>query len=237
MSLSSPFSPCWRLERLLAGAALCLLLSSCTPGARSKGEPADQAGTLRAELASVRCRTAVLEREIELARGNDFYLVLDPAVPELVLELGGAELKRHKVLKVELGRGRTAWLPRGNTKPPIAGVVRSGGELVPPRRPRAVHTALPPTPEEAWPVPPHYEIRFDDGLSIDIRRNEAEISRWARFSSWCAWRWNEAMAATFRPGPRLRLVMDNGDALSLYRALPPGVKLLVRCPVRKVSAA
>lgn len=231
----SPFSPYWRSERLLAAAALCLLLSSCAPG--GQGQPPGETDMLGAELASARRRTAVLEDEVELARRNDFYLVLDPAVPELILELRGAELRRYRVVKVELGRGRTAWVPRGDAKPPIAGVVRSGGEIVPPRRPRAAHSAIPPTPEEAWPVPPRYEIRFDDGLSIDIRREDAEGSPWARFRSWCGSRWNEAVAAAFRPGPRLRLVMDTDDARSLYRALPPAVKLLVRVPIREASAA
>ncbi|RPJ58994.1 MAG: hypothetical protein EHM24_28240, partial [Acidobacteria bacterium] len=44
-----------------------------------------EAGALEGELAAVRRSTALLESQIELARGDKFYLVLDPATSDLGL--------------------------------------------------------------------------------------------------------------------------------------------------------
>src|SRR5262249_27426274 len=91
---------------------------------------------------------------------------------------------------------------------------------------------VPPTPEEKYPVPARYHIRFSGGLSIEVRTPGSEtISGWwgRLVSGWSAW-WSDALAAaSVSPADavRLNLSMSKTDAESLYRALPPSTKLLV----------
>jgi hypothetical protein len=189
----------------------------------------------------------VLEKQLELARGKDFYLMLDPAGPDLALMLRGAELQRYPILGLQIGRPRVAWVSRGGGLD-WQGTIWSDGELDPPRQldrlvvqgdqPGAAETeepkppAIPRTAEELYPVPSRYHVRFAGGLSIEIRPREADASvgRLARLSAWWAARWRDARAALVRADEdavRLRIVLQPDDAASLYRALPPSAKLLV----------
>jgi len=91
---------------------------------------------------------------------------------------------------------------------------------------------IPPTAEELYPVPSRYLIRFGDGLSVEIRPGEADtnLGRWARARAWVAAKSRDVGAALWRSdrdAVRLRLVLNPKDAESLYRALPPDVRLLV----------
>ena len=200
----------------------------------------------RTEVAQLRRTTDLLQRQIELAAGKDFYLVLDPAASGLTLMLRGARLQRYAILGLQIGHPRFAWFGERDPRP-VPGVVWSLGELDPPRQlDRLVILAgepgkdtgdpatppIPPTPEELYPVPSRYHMRFADGLSVEIRPREADatLGRWARFrASWSA-RWRDAVAAvraSDRDAVRLRVVLNPKDAESLYRSLPPAVKLIV----------
>jgi hypothetical protein len=200
----------------------------------------------RTEVAQLQRTTELLQRQVELAAGTDFYLVLDPATSGLTLMLRGARLQRYAVLGLQVGHPRTAWVGERDPRP-VQGVVWSRGELEPPRQlDRLVIQAgepgketgdpatppIPPTPEELYPVPSRYRVRFEDGLSVEIRPREADATagRWARLrASWSA-KWRDALAAV-RSGDRdvvrLRIVLNPNDAESLYRSLPPAVKLIV----------
>jgi hypothetical protein len=100
---------------------------------------------------------------------------------------------------------------------------------------------VPPTPEEAYPVPLRYHIRFDHGPSIEIRPREADpSSRWARLATWWGARWRDALAALRPPRDeiaRLRIVLAPEDANALYRSLPPDVKLLVQAYASGVAGS
>ena len=204
------------------------------------------------DLARLQRENSALERQIELAGGKEFYLVLDPAVPDLTLMLRGAELHRYPVLGMSVGEPRVGFVRRGG---PAAwqGVVFSGGQLDPlreldrleitPPPPDAEGPStglgtgeqkpvIPPTPEEAYPVPIRYQIRFDRGPSIEVRPREADLtSRWARLTTWWGARWRDTLAALRPPEDelvRLRVTLAPEDADTLYRSLPPNVKLLVK---------
>jgi hypothetical protein len=196
------------------------------------------------ELARLQAENAALEKQIELAGGKEFYLVLDPAVPDLVLMLRGAELHRYAVLGLSVGEPRVGFVRRGE-RAAWQGVIFSGGQLDPPRELDRLEltppppdangeqkAVIPPTPEEAYPVPLRYHIRFNQGPSIEIRPREADLtSRWARLTTWWAARWRDTLAALRPPADelvRLRVVLAPEDANVLYRSLPPDVKLLVR---------
>jgi hypothetical protein len=204
------------------------------------------------DLARLQADNATLERQIELAGGKEFYLVLDPAAPDLTLVLRGAELHRYPVLAVSVGEPRVAFIRR-RERAAWQGAIFSGGRLDPPREldrleitppPPNPSTSLgagasseqkaviPPTPEEAYPVPLRYHIRFDRGPSIEVRPREADqTSRWARLTTWWGARWRDTLAA-LRPADdelvRLRVTLTPEDADTLYRSLPPDVRLLVK---------
>jgi len=208
----------------------------------------------RTEVAQLQRTTDLLQRQVELAAGKDFYLVLDPAASGLTLMLRGARLQRYAVLGLQIGHPRFAWFGERDPRP-VQGVVWSSGELDPPRQlDRLVIQAgepgkdtgdpatppIPPTPEERYPVPSRYHVRFADGLSVEIRPREADatVGRWARLrASWSA-RWRDAVAAaraSERDGVRLRIVLNPKDAESLYRSLPPAVKLIVLTGAREAD--
>jgi len=105
---------------------------------------------------------------------------------------------------------------------------------------------IPKTPEELYPVPLSYEIRFQEGLSIEVVREAggdaasddgdesagaapappepgllAKLAGlWRRFS----------VSRPEGERARVRLVLASKDADRLFRSLPPDVKLLIRRP-------
>jgi hypothetical protein len=214
-----------RFVRLLLGAALV----TADPPA-----PA-------AELAA---RVTTLEKLVELANGKAFYLVLDPEASQLTLMLRGAPLARYRVLGLQVGVPRVAFAQRA-APGPWQGIIWPDGRLDPPRElerlaltppsggPDApTAPVVPPTPEEAYPVPTRYYIRFGGGPAIEIRPREAdaEVSRMTRLAAWWRARWRDGVAA-LAPRPeervRLRVVLAPEDADALYRSLPPDTSLLV----------
>jgi len=172
--------------------------------------------------------------------------VLDPGASDITLMLRGAELQRYPVIGLQVGQPRVSWIGRPDPRP-WQDVVWLHGELDPPRAidrlvieaaPPGKDTAapedppVPPTPEELYPVPSRYHVRFDDGRSIEGRPLEADAAagRMARLSAWWNVKWHDAFAAvsgTARDGVRLRIVMNPKDGASLYRSLPPDVRLVI----------
>jgi hypothetical protein len=224
-----------------AAAGVLLTLVACGRGA-GQPEAADPAN----EVARLQQSTTLLSRQLELAAGKEFYLLLDPAGSDLTLMLRGAELRRFPVLGLQVGYPRVSWF--GHRDPRTwQGVIWSSGELDPPRpTDRIVVTAepgskgqgesepppIPPTAEEHYRVPPRFHIRFSGGLSVEIRPREADANtgRLARLRSWWGAKWGDiaaAMGSSDRDVVRLRVVLNPSDADSLYRALPPAARLLV----------
>jgi hypothetical protein len=231
------------LLRSLAGAAAVYIGVAAV--ACSRVPPESPAPGPGAGVTRLRQDIALLERRLELANGKDFYLLLDPARPELTLMLRGATLRRFPILALQVGRPRIGWI---GGRAPITwqGVIWSDGALDPPRAiDRVVVTAepgsqggaeaepppIPRTAEELYPVPSRYLVRFSNRLSVEIRPHEADAGtgRLARFGTWFRAQWGNAvaMASTNRDAVRLRVVLNPKDAESLYRSLPPGVRLLV----------
>jgi hypothetical protein len=218
--------------------ALALLAAQAAPAA---APAADQ-------LARLSYQNDLLSKQLVLAKGKEFYLLLDPQGGTLKLMYRAALLQQYAVNGLEVGVPRVAYRPRSDAEA-WRGRVWENGALDPPREldrvevqappPTAagteVEVPVPPTPEEKYPVPHRYHIRFGGGLSIEIRPPGSDVAQgfWARLrGSWSSW-WADAKEA-MSPAPtdtvRLHLVMSKQDAESLYRALPPGTKLLVLPP-------
>lgn len=199
-------------------------------------------------LARLTYENALLRKQLDLAKGKSFYLLLDPPAGTLELRYRGALLQKYAVSGLEVGVPRVAYRARAQAED-WEGRIWEGGSLEPPRaldrveiqappptpEGNEVEIAIPPTPEEKYPVPVRYHIRFDGGLSIEVRPPGSEAERgfwgrlWDRMRAW----WSDARAASATPPTdtvRLHLVMSKKDADSLYRALPPRTKLLVLPP-------
>lgn len=238
-----PAAPRERWIGALAAAALLAAL------------PAAAVEPLDAEAARLARENELLAKRVELARGKDFYVLLDRPRSRLVLMLRGAVLHEWPVRGVEVGTPRVAFLSR-KAGADWQGRIWSGGRLDPPReRERMVIEAppprqggdaeqsepavpIPPTPEELYPVPARYHVRYEGGLSLEIRlastpSGERGPGFWSRLLARLAQWWSDLRAAArIRPldTVRVRLVLAPDDAASFYRALPPDTKLLVIPP-------
>lgn len=230
------------------GAACLILFAALAPAVAllAPGVVADDPELLR-EVENEELRRRTLERRIELAKGDAFYLLLDPARGTLRLMLQEAELQRFDLRGIEIGTPRITWVAR-DLPDEWRGRVWVGGTLEPPRENDRIEIVppdpdasgketpfIPPLPEEAYPVPHRYLVRFEEGLALEVRpEGEGDTGERAGLLSRLAagigaW-WSDAVSAA-RPVPsdririRLHLAAEDGD--SLYRALPPDVSLLV----------
>jgi hypothetical protein len=210
--------------------------------------PPPPAAPTQGELSRLALQNDLLEKELELAKGKEFYLLLDPQAQSMTLMFRAALLQQYRVEALEVGVPRVVYRTRADISR-WEGRVWEKGALDPERKldreeiqappptteGTEVEVRVPQTPEEKYPVPARYHIRFAGGLSIEVRPPNTETERgfWARikgsFSTWLA----DAKAAG-RSEPtdtvRLHIVMSKKDAESLYRALPPATKLLVLPP-------
>ncbi|HEX6853000.1 MAG TPA: hypothetical protein VF139_16510 [Candidatus Polarisedimenticolaceae bacterium] len=200
------------------------------------------------DVAKLQRETLLLRQQAELAKGKEFYLLLDPAAQTLSLNLRGATLQTWTVVGIEAGAPRVAFVSRGLPDEWEGRVWQEG--TLDPERPldrfeleappvtaegTEVAVPIPPTPEEKYPVPPRYHIRFAGGLSIEVippgRAEEAGF--WKRLSTGFSTWWHDfRQAVSSEPEDKLRLRLTLGakEADSLYRALPPNTKLMVVPP-------
>ena len=116
---------------------------------------------------------------------------------------------------------------------------------------------IPKTPEELYPVPHSYEIRFAEGLTIEVARSEtvrtAATAAPSKSAAGAPVAGDDPAPYPTPPSPslwerlvrvaryatlarpegervRLRIVIDSLDADRLFRSLPTDVKLLIRRP-------
>ena len=199
------------------------------------------------EIARLTAANDLLAKQVTLAKGKEFYLLLDPGERTLQLMLKGALLQEYRVAGLEVGvprvlyrtlAGSSDWEGRvwdGGTLDPARALDRVEVQAPPPT-PEGIEleVKVPPTPEEKYPVPPRYHIRFTGGLSIEVRPPGTESKRgfWSRLGSGLTAWWSDATDAAGGGGDsvRLHVELSKDDAASLYRALPPATKLLVLPP-------
>ncbi len=202
------------------------------------------------ELSRLALQNDLLQKQLELAKGKEFYLLLDPQARTLTLMFRAALLQQYRVEALEVGVPRVVYRTREDVSR-WEGRVWEKGELDPARALDRVEIQAPPptaegtelevripqTPEEKYPVPPRYHIRFAGGLSIEVRPPHSDTKRgfWARIrASFATWFADAKAASRSEPTDtvRLHVVLSKKEAESLYRALPPATKLLVLPPKR-----
>jgi hypothetical protein len=200
------------------------------------------------DLTRLTIQNDLLQKQVALAKAKEFYLLLDTQAQTLTLMFHAALLQQYHVEGLEVGVPRVIYRTRADVAH-WEGRIWEKGALDPARELDRVEMQAPPptkegieptvqvpqTPEEKYPVPRRYHIRFAGGLSIEVRPPGSEATRgfWANLAaSWSTW-WADAKAAS-QSAPedtvRLHVVLSKKDAESLYRALPPDTKLLVLPP-------
>lgn len=192
-------------------------------------------------------RVAEAERQLDLASSDTFSLVMEPFI-RLTLMYGGAVLQEYPVAGGDVGRPRILFLEvgredvsgdwcsrvwRNGTLVPSSALVDSPGESGRPLVDGAGAPAIPPTVEEAIPVPRRYWIRFDGGLAIevegvgepDVNRKASDASRWEQLQD----HWQDLWTGlrSDRDDVRVRVRIARATAEALYRSLPPQVSLIV----------
>lgn len=174
------------------------------------------------------------------AATDSFYLVLDPRAGTLKLVLGGVEMRSYAVSNIEVATPRrfgapeplpANWHERVYTNavidPPHPG---ARTEIVGPEVGTAEEKVLvPPTPEEAIPVPALYRIRFDQGLALELtggvaeQKGElppAELPRGFREKI-------RQLREGYQDPLRLRLQLQPDAYAEVYRMLPPGTDFII----------
>lgn len=209
----------------------------------------DDAPDARLEVEALLHDNAVLEKRVEMANGKEFYLLLDPTAGKLKLMLQGAVLRDYAVQGLEVGSPRIAFRSR-DLESGWTGRIWSQGNLDPARDREREHVQIPDStvmamqdsvapkpkipllPEEIYVVPHRYHVRYEGGLSLEVRPLELDESAsfWRRTRAATA-RWYHDFRASVAKRPedvvRLRLILAPTDAASLYRALPPDTRLFV----------
>jgi len=210
----------------LLQAILPVLLGSCT-------RAPSPANALDRETAAWRAR-------LDLARSDAFHLVLDAQDRTLDLRLRGALLRRFPVLEIRRPVRRVAFIEREEDDAFLYQVFHDG--RLEPERPsdryevvvnpgdpdsEAPPPRVPPPPEEAIPAPGRYRIRFAEGFVIEVRAApEAADSATAPDGGRLA-AIRQALGLDPFHAMQLSLAMPAAEAAALYRALPPGVHLVV----------
>lgn len=211
--------------------ALAMLLLVASHARPTGGDPASEAADLSRTVASLR-------QQVDLASGDAFYLLLDPSGPSLELLLNGVVLEAYEVSSIEVGQPRVAFVARGAAEG-WRERVWTRGEMEPVRaedrieirvdeaNPPPEEIPIPPTPEERYPAPDRWWVRFDEGLSLEIvgaGSAESSFRPWSAF----AHRADDFSAALFGDRQtRVRVTLEREDAATLYRSLPPGSSLLI----------
>lgn len=183
-----------------------------------------------------------LKEWLAKAAPDSFYLMLYPQAGKLDLILGGVVMRSFEATDIGVATprrfGKAAPLPAdwheriwtgAVIDPPHPG---ARTEIVQPENTEeaAKEALIPPTPEEAIPVPELFRVRFAEGLAMEItggvaeQKGElppAELPRGFR----------EKIRMLREGAPdllRVRVRLKPEDAAELYRSLPPGTDLMIR---------
>ncbi len=177
-----------------------------------------------------------LGRQLELAKGKEFYLVLDTEASRLRLMLLGVVLEEFPVERIDLGVPERLFI-NGAVEGDLRGRVWSTGTLDPPNRDERPVIRIPdpnhPDEEPPMPEPPprspnRYFVRFDGPLVLEVRSPGSSSSLLGRIVEAGRRHWNDlAAVATGQAAARVRVFLRDADADQLFQSLPPGTKLLV----------
>ncbi len=174
------------------------------------------------------------------AGADSFYLLLDPKARSLQLVLGGVVIRSFECTEVQVATprrlGGAARLPKDWHER-----VWTGATLDPPHPGARTQITgpeigtgtgevlVPPTPEEAIPVPSMYRIRFAEGLAIEVTGGVAEHKGVLPPTELPkGFKEKIRMLREGAPDPlRVRIKLQPDAYSEIYRALPPGTDLVI----------
>lgn len=236
---------------ILAGVALLLAGSvdvrAAEPKAKAKPKAAAAKEEVAPEPAPAPARAPAsfpanpaLKDWLAKAGTDSFFLVLDPAAKKLQLVLGGVIMRTFAVADLQVATPRR-WggaepLPKdwhervwtgARLDPPHPG---ARTEIVGPEVGTSTGEALvPPTPEEAIPVPSLYRIRFAEGLALEMTGGVAE-QKGELPPNELPKGFGEKWRMLRQGAPdlvRVRIQLKQEDYAEMYRSLPPGTDFVV----------
>ncbi|MBK7769423.1 MAG: hypothetical protein IPI48_02520 [bacterium] len=171
---------------------------------------------------------------------DSFFLVLDESAKKLQLVLGGVVIRNFDVAEMKVATprrlGGAAPLPRdwhervwtgAKLDPPHPG---ARTEIVGPEVGTGTgEVMVPPTPEEAIPVPSLYRIRFAEGLALEVTGGVAE-QKGELPPNELATGFREKIRMLREGAPdllRVRIQLTPEAYSEMYRSLPPGTDFVV----------
>jgi len=173
--------------------------------------------------------------QLDLAKSDHFYLVLDPERRVLTLSYHNAPLREYAVESMSVGSRTVLFMQSGAPKD-WASHAWASGRLEPEKEieRRELHvtsegvavkgeTADPekaPEAPEPPPAPPRsYEIHFAGGFTLEVNAAEP-AGLLSRVGGWLGGA-AHALIGSDEDRVRLRLKLPDEDAGALYRSLPP----------------
>ncbi len=162
------------------------LLSGAVPvSGCGGGQPQLAVGdSVAVELERVRRENRVLGLELELAKSERPYLVLDLEASRVLLKSHGVLLKDFPIQGPSV-RARRLLGASGGVSAALDAVWEEGkvlpsirrerveilSDTVTPPAPSGTVAYVPPTPQEATPAPTYFRIRYQDGRALLVRRS------------------------------------------------------------------
>jgi len=198
--------------------------------------PPGTADTTRRSHDESDVKALVTSERARLASSGQFYLELLLSRREIRLCHSGVWLASYPLDSIRAGYPRILFIPLQRHENWI-GAVWTKGHLAPPAVVNRVEIVpgddsttptpgepdvLPPTLEELIPVPPVYDIRFDNGLVIRVVL-EGKIPGAVKKKWRIAGRWQDFLAALglrARDKVRIEVTLSAADGAALYRSFP-----------------
>jgi hypothetical protein len=226
------------IDGLISLGLVLALLGATKPGkgASDKASP----GASPAELASA---NAQLRRQLDLATGDTFYYTLDPVKRVLRFMYQGNVLYERNLLDVEVGT-RRGFLGKGAAPKDWAERVWSSGTLEPERVSNRLELdassqdytkqrdefLVPPTPEEAFPAPEVWRIRYAGGMAVEVHGVADTTRTRPGFIKGLGQQFQDSMKALVsanNDAVRIRLYLSRPQADMLYRSVPPDTRFTI----------
>jgi len=228
------------IDGLISLGLVLALLGATKPGKTAAKPQKPSSATSSTELASA---NAQLRRQMDLATGDTFYYTLDPVKRVLRFMYQGNLLYERNLLDVEVGT-RRGFLGKGAAPKDWAERVWSSGALEPARVSTRLEldassqdytkqrdeNLVPPTPEEAFPAPEVWRIRYAGGMSVEVYGLADTTHTRPGFFKNLSQQFQDSMKAIVSPNSdavRIRLYLPRPQADMLYRSVPPDSRFTI----------
>ena len=228
------------IDGLVSLGLVLALLGAAKAGKAPASKDKAPGGASSTELASNNAR---LRRQLDLATGDTFYYTLDPVRRVLRFMYQGNVLFERNLLDVEVGT-RRGFFGKGAAPKDWAERVWSSGDLEPPRESTQLELdassqnyktqrdefLVPPTPEEAYPAPDVWRIRYAGGMAVEVHGLADTTRTRPGFFKNLGQQFQDSMktlVSTNSDAVRIRLYLPRPQSDMLYRSVPPETRFTI----------